>query len=68
MTTAQRERPTRPVERRSRTRGERATRSAKRPRRAGMVSEAIVAGYIRDLAAHDRRVDAASNRPPVVTR
>jgi hypothetical protein len=33
-----------------------------------MVSEAIVAGYIRDLAAHDRRVDAASNRPPVVTR
>ena len=68
MNIAERERPTRPVERQGRTRGERATRSAKRPRRAGMVPEAIVADYIRDLAAHDRRVHAASDRPPVVTR
>jgi hypothetical protein len=33
-----------------------------------MVSEAIIARYIRDLAAHDRRVHGASDRPQVVTR
>ncbi|MEA2213877.1 MAG: hypothetical protein QOF83_3825 [Solirubrobacteraceae bacterium] len=68
MTSLQREHPTRPVERRSRARGERSARSASRPRRAGMVSEAIIARYIRDLAAHDRRVHGASDRPQVVTR
>jgi hypothetical protein len=33
-----------------------------------MVSEAVVARYIRDLAAHDRRVHGATERPQVVTR
>jgi hypothetical protein len=68
MTSLQLEHPTRPVERRRRTRGERAARSVSRPRRTGRVSEAVVAGYIRDLAAHDRRVNAATDRPQMVTR
>ena len=68
MTTPQLEHPTRPVERRGRTRGERSVRSASSPRRAGMVSEAVVARYIRDLAAHGRRVHGAAERPQVVAR
>jgi hypothetical protein len=68
MTSLQREYPTHPVERRSRARGERLARSAASPRRAGMVSEAVVARYIRDLAAHDRRVHGPSERPQVVTK
>jgi hypothetical protein len=68
MTIAQREHLTHSVERRGRTRSERSARSASRPRRAGTVSEAVVARYIRDLAAHDRRAHAATDRPQVVTR
>jgi hypothetical protein len=33
-----------------------------------MASEAVVARYIRDLAAHDRRVHRATEQPQVVTR
>jgi hypothetical protein len=68
MTIAQREHPTGLVERRRRTRGERSARSVSRPRRTRMVSEAVVAGYIRDLAAHDHRVHEATERAQVVTR
>jgi hypothetical protein len=68
MTSLQLQRPTRPVDRRSRTRGPRSAISAPRPRRTATVSEAVVAGYIRDLAAHDRRAHGPSERQPVVTR
>jgi hypothetical protein len=68
MTPLQREHPTRLMEPRGRTRGERPARSARGPRRTGMVSEAIVAGYIRDLAAHDRRAHTATERTHVTTR
>jgi len=33
-----------------------------------MVSEAVVARYIRDLSAHGRRVHGVAERPQVVTR
>jgi hypothetical protein len=33
-----------------------------------MVSEAVVARYIRDLAAHDRRAHAATERPQMGAR
>jgi hypothetical protein len=68
MTSLQLEHPTRPAERRGRTRGERTARSASSPRRTGMVSEAVVARYIRDLAAHDRRAHAATERPQMGAR
>ncbi len=60
MTTTHFEYPTRPAERPSRNRGERFAVPASRPRRTGMVSEAVVANYIRELAGHDRRVHAAA--------
>jgi hypothetical protein len=46
----------RPSLRRTRNRGERGAVTASRPRRTGMVSEAVVASYIRELAGHGRRV------------
>ena len=60
MTTTHVEYPTRPAERPSRNRGERFAVPASRSRRTGMVSEAVVANYIRELAGHDRRVHAAA--------
>jgi hypothetical protein len=59
MSIAQREHPRRLVDRRRRGRVERPARSASRPRRNRRASEAVVAGYIRDLAAHDRRAHGA---------
>ncbi len=56
MTSPQFEYPTRPGERPGRARGARSALPASRARRTGMVSEAVVAGYIRDLAAHGRRI------------
>jgi hypothetical protein len=36
--------------------GDRVTAPSSRPRRTGMVSEAVVAEYIRELSGHGRRV------------
>lgn len=66
--TLQLDHPALSIQRRGRIRGERTPRSASRPRRIGMVSEAIVARYIRDLAAPDRRAHGATDRPPLVRR
>ncbi len=68
MTSAQLEHPTRPVERRARTRRYRSTVPASRPRREGMVSEAVVSGYIRELAEHGRRVHGVAERPQVAAQ
>jgi hypothetical protein len=68
MTSAQIETPIRHGERLCRTRGERSASPTSRSRRAGMVSEAVVARYIRDLAEHGRRVHGVAVRPQVVTR
>lgn len=69
MTSAQLE-PTTPArhgERLARARRERPASTMSRPRRTGMVSEAVVARYIRDLASHGRRVHGATARPQAVT-
>jgi len=68
MTTAELEYPTRSHEMRGRYRGESPAMRASRSRRTGMVSEAVVARYIRDLSAHGRRVHGVAERPQVVTR
>jgi hypothetical protein len=48
---------------------ERSAPSTSRSRRAGLVSEAVVSGYIRDLAQHGRRVHGAlAERPQAGTR
>jgi hypothetical protein len=60
MTSTQLEYPTRPFERRGRSRGERSAVPTSRARRTGMVSEAVVASYIRELAGHGRRVHGAA--------
>ncbi|MGO9820495.1 MAG: hypothetical protein ACLPTJ_07580 [Solirubrobacteraceae bacterium] len=67
MTSAQLEFPTRLAERRGAGHGDRAAVPASR-RRTGMVSEAVVARYIRDLAGHGRRAHGATERRQVVTR
>jgi hypothetical protein len=56
MTTAQLVLPTRLAERRGGRRGGRVAGYPSRPRRTGMVSEAVVAEYIRELSGHGRRV------------
>ena len=70
MTSAQLEYPTRVGERPGRSHS--AAVAAWRPRRTGMVSEAVVARYIRDLSEHGRRVhgvaDAGVERPQVAAR
>ena len=63
MTPDQLHNPPRHGERLSRTRGERSASSTSRLRRTGMVSEAVVSRYIRDLAEHGRRVHGAAVRP-----
>jgi hypothetical protein len=68
MTSAQIETPVRHGERLGRTRREPSASSTSRGRRVGMVSEAVVARYIRDLAEHGRRVHGAAVRPQVATR
>jgi hypothetical protein len=69
MTTAQLEHPIRLRVHGDRSRRERSARSTSRSRRAGLVSEAIVSGYIRDLAQHGRRVHGArAERPQAGTR
>ncbi len=60
MTTTHLQYPTHPVERRGRSRGEHSAVPASRARRTGMVSEAVVASYIRELAAYGRRVHGAA--------
>ena len=69
MTTAPLEYPTRLRERGVRRVRERPALSTSRSRRAGLVSEAVVSGYIRDLAQHGRRVHGArAERPEAGTR
>ncbi len=62
MTSTRSEYLSRPSERRTRNRGEHSVAAASRPRRTGMVSEAVVAGYIRELAGQGRRVNRATAR------
>jgi hypothetical protein len=72
MTSAQLDYPTVPRERRPRTRGDRPAALAPRQRHTGMVSEAVVARYIRDLSEHGRRVHGVAvpraERPQVVAQ
>jgi hypothetical protein len=69
MTTAPIEYPTRLREHGVRNHRERSALSTSRSRRAGLVSEAVVSGYIRDLAQHGRRVHGArAERPQEGTR
>ncbi len=68
MTTVQPQHLTRPLEVRGRSRGNRPAVRAARSRRTGMVSEAVVARYVRDLSAQGRRVHRAAERPQVVAR
>ena len=69
MTTAQLEHPIRLREHGDRSRRERSALSTSRSRRAGLVSEAIVSGYIRDLSQHGRRVHGVrAERPQEATR
>ena len=69
MTTAPIQYPTRLREHGVPSRRERSAPSTSRSRRAGLVSEAVVSGYIRDLAQHGRRVHGAlAERPQAGTR
>jgi hypothetical protein len=68
MTSAQLESSTRPADRRGGNHADRSAVPTSRRRRTGMVSEAVVARYIRDLSGHGRRVHGAAVRPQVATR
>jgi hypothetical protein len=60
MTSTRFQYPTRLPDRRAHNRGERPAPRPSRPRRTGMVSEAVVASYIRELATHGSRMHGAA--------